>query len=52
MSNIKEHLKIIQEALTDYRFWFDEEEYSEDIEKLKEIDAALNYIEEKQKEAE
>ena len=47
---LENHLKIIHEALVDYRAWFDEEKYPEDTEKLKEIDTALDFIEDQQNE--
>jgi len=47
---MKEHLNVIHEALMDYRGWFEGEDFPEDTEKLKEIDAALAFIERQQNE--
>ena len=44
-NTLEQHRGIIMEALKDYRRWFSEESQLQDIEKVKQIDEAIKYLE-------
>jgi hypothetical protein len=44
-NTLEQHRGIIMEALKDYRRWFSEESQLQDIEKTKQIDEAIKFLE-------